>query len=324
MRIFVAEYVTGGGFAGTPIPPGLCREGEMMLRALLADLAAIAGVELSVSRDARLDPTGIPGRIVAVGAQSPWDVWAAEIAAADAVWPIAPESGGILARLSDMAAGKTLLATPPDLVRLCASKSGTAAHLSAHAIPAVPCWAPGREPQSSAAGWIVKPDDGAGAEGVRFFTDPAAALAAVRRAPGLILQPFLPGAPESLSLLCRGGSAVLLACNRQIIDARGGEFRYRGFVVGGAEEKRDHYAPLAAAIARALPGLFGHVGVDLIATAAGPVVLEINPRLTTSYAGLTEALGANPAAMVLALAAGGDLPRITPARPVSLSLVPAA
>ena len=33
----------------------------------------------------------------------------------------------------------------------------------------------------------------------------------------------------------------------------------------------------------------------------GPVVLEINPRLTTSYVGLRPALGRNPAALVLEL-----------------------
>ncbi|MBK1722946.1 hypothetical protein [Thiocystis violacea] len=35
-----------------------------------------------------------------------------------------------------------------------------------------------------------------------------------------------------------------------------------------------------------------------------PRVLEVNPRLTTSYAGLAEALGINPAELVLGLQAG--------------------
>jgi predicted ATP-grasp superfamily ATP-dependent carboligase len=66
--------------------------------------------------------------------------------------------------------------------------------------------------------------------------------------------------------------------------------------------------------------LFGYVGVDLIATDSCPVVLEINPRLTTSYVALKDALGANPAAQVLALAAGGDLPSAAPARALALAL----
>jgi predicted ATP-grasp superfamily ATP-dependent carboligase len=41
--------------------------------------------------------------------------------------------------------------------------------------------------------------------------------------------------------------------------------------------------------------------VDLVATASGPVVLEINPRLTTSYCGLRPALHLNAAELVLRL-----------------------
>ncbi len=315
MQVFVCEYVTGGGFAGVPLPSGLLAEGEMMLRALLADLAAIPGIALRASRDARLPSIAIPGEIVAVGRRPCWEIWGEEIAAADAFWPIAPESDGILLRLSEMAAGKILLGSSPEAVRLCASKIATSQHLAAHGIVTVPSLAPG---VASPHGVIVKPDDGAGAEGVRFFTDPAAAMA--RGIAGLIAQPFIPGAPESLSLLCRGGEATLLSCNRQITECVEGRFHYRGLAVGGAEERRAFYTPLAAAIARAIPGLFGYVGVDLIATGEGPVVLEVNPRLTTSYAALGEALGVNPAALVLALAAGGDLPPAPPPRAVTLAL----
>ena len=70
------------------------------------------------------------------------------------------------------------------------------------------------------------------------------------------------------------------------------------------------YAGLASAVARALPGLWGYCGVDFIETDSGPQVLEVNPRLTTSYAGLRRATGLNCAQLVL------DLPGslITPAR----------
>jgi predicted ATP-grasp superfamily ATP-dependent carboligase len=101
--------------------------------------------------------------------------------------------------------------------------------------------------------------------------------------------------------LCRDGAAWLLTCNEQIIEITGNEFRYRGFIVGGCESRRAEYQPIASAVAAAIPGLWGYVGVDLIDGPDGPVVLEINPRLTTSYAGLKHAVGANPAGLVLDL-----------------------
>jgi predicted ATP-grasp superfamily ATP-dependent carboligase len=50
-----------------------------------------------------------------------------------------------------------------------------------------------------------------------------------------------------------------------------------------------------------MPDLWGYVGIDLIDGATGPLVLEVNPRLTTSYVGLARAIRMNPAALVLGL-----------------------
>jgi tyramine---L-glutamate ligase len=48
------------------------------------------------------------------------------------------------------------------------------------------------------------------------------------------------------------------------------------------------------------------VGVDIIVTPAGPVVIEINPRLTTSYVGLKASIGRNPAGLILSLLQGDN------------------
>jgi predicted ATP-grasp superfamily ATP-dependent carboligase len=68
-------------------------------------------------------------------------------------------------------------------------------------------------------------------------------------------------------------------------------------------EHLDAFQALATQIVTALPGLAGYVGVDLIAHYAGDewryAVLEINPRLTTSYVGLHQACGLNPAQLIL-------------------------
>lgn len=325
MRIFVCEYVTGGGLADQPLPASLSREGDMMLTALVKDLAALDGVEVVTTRDKRLPAFGADAEVLTIDVPgSFWPRWIELIRSADAVWPIAPESGGILARVSELTvdAGRRLLASDPQSVQLTSSKLATAQHLTNSGIPTVPT-APlgGGEAFGWAAAWVVKPDDGAGAENTLLF-DAAGNLdrwMTANPASGMILQPYVSGAAASLSLLCRDGAAWLLTCNDQLIEISGNEFLYRGGIVGGREFCRADYQPIASAVAAAVPGLWGYVGVDLIDSADGPIVLEINPRLTTSYAGLRRAIGVNPAGLVLDLLNReiGDIQRplqVTPQR----------
>lgn len=312
MRILVCEFVTGGGLPpDQPIPAGLAAEGATMLRALLDDLLEVPGVELLVTRDARLDPLAPPVRSLTVpGPPESWAVWEDLARAADAVWPIAPESEGALERFSRLveAAGRPLLNSRADAVAVTASKAATAGVLAAAGLPVVPVRrieAADEPPQDDPRWdfpWVVKPDDGAGCIDTLLLRDRAAwqRWRAAGR-PGFVVQPFVPGTPASLSLLCRDGRAWLLAANRQSVALSGSAFAYRGGVVGGLPASPD-LARLAGGIAAALPGLFGYVGVDFIATPEGPQVLEVNPRLTTSYAGLRRATGRNVAAELLALA----------------------
>ena len=307
MRIFVCEYVTGGGLAGQPLPASLSREGDMMLTALVKDLAPLESVEIVTTRDKRLPAFWADVEVLMIDEPGAfWPRWTELIRSADAVWPIAPESGGILARISELTvdAGRRLLASDPQSVRLATSKLATARQLTKAGISTVPTASLGNsEVFGRPSAWVVKPDDGAGAENTLMF-DAAGDLdrwMAANQKPHMILQPYVSGPAASLSLLCRDGAAWLLTCNEQLIEISGNEFRYCGFIVGGREFRRTDYQPIASAVAAAVPGLWGYVGVDLIDGPDGPLVLEINPRLTTSYAGLRQAIGVNPSGLVLEL-----------------------
>jgi predicted ATP-grasp superfamily ATP-dependent carboligase len=61
----------------------------------------------------------------------------------------------------------------------------------------------------------------------------------------------------------------------------------------------------------AVPGLKGYVGVDLVLADDGAdQVIEINPRLTTSYLGLRALAETNLAEAMLAIATGRPLPKL--------------
>lgn len=272
----------------------------MMLQALLRDLSDLPGVTLTVTRDARLP--AIPARTIAIQ-QEPWTIWQHCIHQADKVWLIAPESGGMLEQLTRIVPPEKRTGCDLQSLQIASSKIETARLLEQHGIAAVPTWRANALPLHPAP-WVAKPDDGAGCEDTRFFADNAAMQAwlAEGRVATHIIQPWLDGEPASLSMLCHQGQGWLLSANRQRVSKdEHGVLAYLGSVLNGMAQRWDAFAALAQQIAQALPGLTGYVGVDVVVQGDRVVVLEINPRLTTSYVGLRQATGLNPAKLMLDL-----------------------
>ena len=304
MKIFVYEFFSGGGLAGRPLPPSLAGEGDMMVRALLRDLAELRGVELLASRDERLPALAGLETIVPLPGEDALALYARGVAAADAAWPTAPETDRMLERLAvaTIDAGRVLFGCRPDAVRLAASKRATAERLRQAGIAVVPTFTSTDEVPPLPGRWVVKPDDGAGCDDAMVLPDRQAALGCMAEAPDrLVAQPWIEGPALSLSLLCAEGFARLLCCNRQRVRVADGRLALEGITVNAVPDVTGDLAALGGRIAGAIPDLWGYVGVDLVATAGGPVVLEINPRLTTSYCGLRPALQINAAELVLGL-----------------------
>jgi predicted ATP-grasp superfamily ATP-dependent carboligase len=304
MRLFAYEFVTGGGMLGQPLPRRLVREADLMLRSLLQDLADIPQVRVVTSRDARLAPLQGFDQIAVAAGEDPLVSFDRGVAVADAVWPVAPESDGVLERLARRSRDqrKPVLGCAPDAIRLSASKAATAAMLGEHGIPVVPTYLRADDIPSQPGCWIIKPDDGAGSESVQCLADWSQAGRALAVEPGrLVAQPWVEGEPRSLSLICADGEAQLLAVNRQHVRKADDTVSLAALTVNAVADGFGEFADLGCRVAAAIPGLWGYVGVDFIQTAEGPVVLEVNPRLTTSYCGLRTALGVNVAALVLAL-----------------------
>ena len=289
MRVFVYEHITGGGMLDDRRMAGLAPEGEVMSRALVDDLTAVPGVEVTVLRDFRLK-ADVPAttRIVHTGQFDA--VFRRAVQECDAVWPIAPEMEEILLRITReiLACGRTLLGSRPDAVAIAASKRVTATTLAQAGIAVAPVYPNEGDLPPPMSEIVAKPDDGAGCQDTLFFSnrDGLRRWLGAQAGSKLVFQPYIRGEPRSLSLLCCDGRARLLACNRQKVELENGAFRFDGVSVNAVADTDGRYAALASAVCRALPGLWGYCGVDFIEADTGPIVLEVNPRLTTSYAGL--------------------------------------
>ncbi len=318
MKVFAYEFITGGGLLHTTLPQSLAIEGDMMVNALLDDLARIPGIDAMVSRDPRLTFDNTAIEVVSPhDGEDPFVAFARGVRLCDAVWPIAPETGGVLEELSRIVIenGRLLLGSHPDAVAIAASKSRTIEVLQRAGVPCVPVFTDPSRVIPILGTWVIKPDDGAGcadASVVSSWQDARGWLDA-RLGEGFVAQPWCEGASISLSMLCFDGKTTLLSCNEQHVRRRDSRLELEGVTVNAFADSVGTYANLAQHIAIVMPGLFGYIGVDLVAAETGPLVLEINPRLTTSYCGLREALGLNPAELIISAARnGGWLPTTLP------------
>ncbi|HEV8311661.1 MAG TPA: ATP-grasp domain-containing protein [Burkholderiaceae bacterium] len=294
-RIFVYEYLSGGGLVAGD--DELLDQGRAMRDAIVEDLARIDGVEITCAsgEHSRTAP-GSP-RVTLVQPQSgesPFDFVWRQTRAHDLAWVVAPETGGLLACLRKIVPQQRWVGCDSASIRLASSKSATLEELSRQRL---------RTPRdfvglNGVSRWVVKPDDGAGAVATRVHTSFDGALAdlASRRKGSLAtLEPWVEGEPMSLSLLCHAGRTELISINRQCIQVNGnGILSYEGVQINAIAMDDPRAAVLrdtAQRVARAIPGLRGFAGVDIVwHPSCGPVVIEVNPRVTCAYVGLSEAL----------------------------------
>lgn len=306
LKVFAFDYANEGGPLARALPHTFRHQGAMLMDALVADLGAVPGIDVCTMET--LSAAAGPGDTLA--ARSFGERFAACVRAADAVWPLAPESEGLLESLSRhvLRGKRILLGSAPGAVRVAASKFKVARALAENGVPVVPTYRPHVSLPKGQGAWVVKPDDGAGCLDARLFSDRAAALAWLRTSAvqGYVLQPFVAGKLGSLSLICCDGAARVLARNLERIAIHDNRFHFLGCTVNGLDDADGALERLAQRVAAALPTLWGYVGVDVILTDSGPVVLEVNPRLTAAYAGLHASIGCNPAALVIDLLKGPE------------------
>ncbi len=327
MRLLIYEFITGGGLIDAPLPPSLRREGAMMRDALLRDVDELRDATVILTRDARCRWPSNSAKTICI---EPRDgerglaLFERAVASADVVWPIAPDAELLsLARIVG-AAGKRIILSDEETIALCASKFDTSRRLQESCVTTVATYCNAADIRGQSGQWISKPDNGSGGEGIRLWPNSDAAFQASLSEIEYprVFQPWCSGDSLSLSLLCFQGLLTVLSVNRQRISWRDGEPRLDAITVN--TDDRKEFQLLAQQISQAMPGMRGYIGVDLIRSDDGVLhVLEINPRLTTSYCGLRDALGVNVAAMVLA-DLNGESPSETEFvtdRPIDLHLV---
>ena len=328
VKIFICEHACSTRPAVANLAATARFRGDILLQALLSDLAVVGDLEISILRDPAYDAVELHQnvRVLPLPASSPVTAVEACIQAADAVWPLAPESNGLLEAISEkvLKHKKILLGSSPDAIHLAGSKYRTSQALHTAGIPVVTSWRPHASLPAELRALVVKPDDGAGCSDTHIFSHQQAAREWIANQPcnDYVLQPYIAGRPCNLSLLCGHDAVLLLGCNEQRVAVSDNQFHYLGSTVNSIGDDNGDLLQLARRVIAAIPGLWGYVGIDLVITSAGPVVLGVNPRMTLPHTGLRASLDTNPAAMLFDLLHSGhcNLPQAKTNRQISIDI----
>lgn len=314
MHVFVYEWVTGGGLVEHSLKSAgsLADEGLSMVRAVAADFARIPGTVVTLFRDVQVTALAVAGcQVIDIDSRHQHDDEFDRMAAsADATLLIAPEFDGVLLSLVSRAESlKARLISPgSEFVGMASDKHQTADRLSAAGLP-VP-FAQNLEsdeslPPSFPYPAVLKPIDSCSSQDVYLIASPLESpppYAWPRR-----LEAFVPGMAASVAVLSGPAGEFPLAPCRQIL-SNDGRLRYHGGSLPLTSGLANRASKLARSAVAAMPLCTGFVGIDLILggdpEGREDAVIEINPRLTTSYVGLRALAEQNLAEQMFRVAGG--------------------
>ncbi len=306
LRVFLYEDTTGGGSSERPCG-SLLSEGSAMISAVAEDFGALEGAEVVVFRDTRLASPIFPTTVtvVDVSCGDSREAFLRESSAADWTVVIAPEIDGRLGELCKEAEGiGRLLGPSSETVRMCSDKIACSRFLRRQQIPTPPSSLIAAAGADLRFPVVVKPRLGAGSLGVRRV-DSFDSFPAPRADDAICVQPFVAGQPVSQILVRGPNGAVLLPPTKQHL-SEDGRFTYLGGSAPIPILLARRARVLSAMVARALPAGAGCLGVDMVlgATPSDDAVIELNPRVTTSYVGLRKLIDNNLADVMLKVAVG--------------------
>ena len=297
-----------------------------MLECVLGDLACLPDVRLHTVSNAKQPSLEIANVTVERCAADPQTAILKLCQRCEAALIIAPETDHALfevARLIETT-GIALVGPESVVIGQFSDKYETARQLGQRAIPTTR-W-PEAPPGSDLL--VVKPRDGAGtlhtAAGPRECLEVMGqAIRAQDYSGELIVQPCWPGLAASIAIVAvRQGDAVVLPGVRQFVETDlAGDFSWLRYA-GGALPLPDALDERARALAKYVLAsgapLRGYVGIDII---LGPAedgsedrLVEVNPRLTTSYIGYSRMTGGTIGALLL----GRSIPKDSSNAPFGL------
>jgi predicted ATP-grasp superfamily ATP-dependent carboligase len=322
LRLLIYEYASGGGFAEKPIPHSILSEGFGMLRTIIEDAKAAGHKVTSIldSRIADFNPPLETENILLVNSLRETENAVQEaVEKSDAAYIIAPETDGILKKLVEKIEKNeaTSLNSSSKAIAEVSNKTRLQKHAKKIGLPTPETLTFSISDDQETIiqeieekiGFpaIFKPVNSVGCGGLSCInskTQVSIAIAKIANQANtrrFISQELIQGQPASVTIISDGTNAVPISLNKQCVSLRTPkqDSTYNGGTTPFNHPQNDKAFATAKRLVESIEGLRGYVGVDLILTKNEPIIIEINPRLTTSYIGIRKTLNINLAQTII-------------------------
>jgi len=297
--IFLWEYLCGGAVENPRSYGSLFEEGRAMLFALLEDFSRCGKFDLVTTCEASLqceiDNLDTNARSIPVGSSAEELALFSQLAKeADFTFAIAPETAGVLLSRRDLVdlSGGSFVGCGREAIAICGDKWRTFQRLEKTDIPQIPTrlLPMVNDFQRLTYPLVCKPRDGAGCCDTFLVRDKEELRELVKSGSldvdRTILQPFVEGIGFSVAALFERSEVV------ELLPAVRHRMNYERTISCCAMEIDPAFRVPASigriveTVGHAIAGFEGYVGLDFIlpkGNSSVPVLVEINPRLTTSY-----------------------------------------
>jgi len=319
VRVAVLEYLSGGGTIENVLPTSLLHEGMSMLTALANDLVQCGHQVHTCLNPVTMQLSASLHGDVQIQELTPSDSdwlrrWEAIARTCDRTIVIAPELDHQLERIVGRlrADGSMVVASSKEFLSAASDKLTTAQLLSASngSHPSTRTLSQFLEASSNATTLTpvtLKRRDGAGCADMKYFANPGLLnewlAKRILNGDEWIVQPWLSGRPASMAVIAGDHWHVLGAVEQFIeiapssLDCGSSNVSYLGGTGPLKGVTLDQLESLAKRVRQAFPpGAYGWIGIDFLVPnepvgSEELVVIEVNPRLTTSYLGYREWYG---------------------------------
>ena len=288
-KILIYEYFTGGGMLNEELSGEIIHEAE-----LIRSMIHMHGIKSKLFTtkyfiDHRISSESTHDNIVVKDSTTKYD--RKLLKEFDFILPIIPEENLELFNYIKYLENNKIkcLTSNSTTIKLCSDKLYLYHYLSKNNI-ATPSTYEKNIIATKKNKYIVKDRYGYGCSHVELFTNKNISKPLLSNK---VYQDYIEGKSYSLSLYFSKNNFKLLSINEQKFIIKKSKYKLSTLIVN---IKHNHYVRIIALIAnlnRLLPGLFGYIGIDLIISGNQIYVIEINPRLTTSFAAIYRTFGIN-------------------------------